>query len=368
MQRSSIEWTDFTANPIVYERKSDGKRVWACEKTSPGCKHCYAEALGKRYGKAAEFNAAEMAKLNVLVDEKQIRHILTATQIEKTPVEGGKVFIGDMTDIFGDWVPFALLDVVFAAFALRPKLTGQFLTKRPDRARAYLSDTATGTPGIDVCTRIAYAAETLGYDVTPRSVRERWPLPNVWIGTSCENQEQADARIPELLQTPASIRFISAEPLLGPLNISRWLKPTATAGRCVSIDGDWWHAPGSCDGCAPALDWVIPGGESGGGARQSRVDWIRSLVRQCRSAGRAVFVKQLGSVVIDRNDAGFLGETPTSWPDVIDQEDRIEHDLDGTRDGYQGAPVRIHLKSRKGGDPREWPRDLRVRQFPEAAA
>mgnify|MGYP000216823786 FL=1 len=118
----------------------------------------------------------------------------------------------------------------------------------------------------------------------------------------------------------------------------------------------------------PRLDWVIVGGESGHDARPCDVRWVRAVVQHCQMAGVPVFVKQLGSHVRDRNDAGFLGEDERSWPDVIDQEDRIEHDLDGTRDGYQGAPVRIHLKSQKGGDPSEWPEDLRVREFPAAVA
>jgi hypothetical protein len=113
-------------------------------------------------------------------------------------------------------------------------------------------------------------------------------------------------------------------------------------------------------GMARFLDWVIVGGESGAHARECNVAWIRSLVAQCRAAGVAVFVKQLGSNVIDRNDAGFLGDDrPTCWP-IGTEWNEIAGDT-----GYQGAPARIRVENRKGGDPAEWPEDLRVREFPD---
>ena len=107
----------------------------------------------------------------------------------------------------------------------------------------------------------------------------------------------------------------------------------------------------------PRIDWVIVGGESGKDARQFNVSWARAIVQQCAAAGVPVFVKQLGVYTVDVNDAGFEGDTPMSWP--MDTRTRDE-DVGG----YQGAPVRVFLK-RKGGDPAQWPADLRVRQFPE---
>jgi hypothetical protein len=173
-----------------------------------------------------------------------------------------------------------------------------------------------------------------------------WPLQNVWLGVSVENQHFADERIPLLLQTPAAVRFLSCEPLLEGLDLAK-------------------HRPG-----ANRL-WVIVGGESGAGARPCNVRWVRSIVRQCQQAGVPVFVKQLGGEIRDRNDAGFDGSGPNdidgrcSWPEI--DPDDIDEDLDGFRDGYQGAEVRVHLRDRKGGDPSEWPADLRVRQFPGVA-
>lgn len=110
-----------------------------------------------------------------------------------------------------------------------------------------------------------------------------------------------------------------------------------------------------------SIDWVIVGGESGPGARPFDVQWARDIVVQCKAASVPVFFKQMGSNVRDHNDTGFDGDEPESWPMSTGW---IEHDLDGTRDGYQGAPVRIHLLDRKGGDMSEWPEDLRVREFP----
>ena len=134
-----------------------------------------------------------------------------------------------------------------------------------------------------------------------------WPLPNIWLGVSAEDQSTADERIPVLLDTPATIRFVSAEPLLGPIDLERY----------------------------PSLDWVIAGGESGHGARPCNTAWIQSIIEQCRAAGTAVFVKQLGSA--------------PAYP----------REANGGRVGHY-----VGLHDRKGGDPAEWPDDLRVREWP----
>ena len=186
----------------------------------------------------------------------------------------------------------------------------------------------------------------------------RWPLPNVWLGVSVENQRFADERIPLLLETPAAVRFISAEPLLGPIDV-RWR--SADGGGFVQ----YLPAPGPPDppnvkNRRPYLNWVITGGESGPKARPCRVEWIADIVRQCQASHVPVFVKQLGSNVEDRNDAGFEGDPGDRWT----PETRYE---ELTSEGWQGDPVRIRLRDRKGGDPQEWPEDLRVRDFPRAA-
>ena len=121
-----------------------------------------------------------------------------------------------------------------------------------------------------------------------------------------------------------------------------------------------WMGPHYIRHGAPGIDWVIVGGESGPGARPCEIAWVRAIVKQCAAAGVPCFVKQLGATVVDRNDAGFDGDTPQSWP-----MDTAWSELDS---GYQGAPVRVLLDDRKGGEPHEWPEDLRVREMPEVKA
>lgn len=162
-----------------------------------------------------------------------------------------------------------------------------------------------------------------------------WPR-HVWIGASAGTRVEFDRNVRHLREIAPKVRFLSLEPLLEDLG---------------QID-------------LAGIHWVIVGGESGG-KNKARACWVpsvRSIVRQCNRQKVPVFVKQLGSNVQDRNDAGFDGCEPDSWPDM-DPFD-IEHDLDGTLDGYQGAPVRVHLKDKKGGDMSEWPSDLRVREMP----
>lgn len=134
MNKTKIERTNFTANPLKY-RTADGKVVWGCVHASEGCRHCYSEALAHRYGRGGPFTAATMAGLTPFMDEKELRSMLTYK-----PAAGKMCFVGDMTDIFGEWVPFELLDKLFAVFALRPDVIWQILTKHPERMREYTAD------------------------------------------------------------------------------------------------------------------------------------------------------------------------------------------------------------------------------------
>lgn len=169
-----------------------------------------------------------------------------------------------------------------------------------------------------------------------------WPLPNVWLGVSVENQHFADERIPLLLQTPAAVRFVSAEPLLAPIDF------TLRGANIPEWDEDWhynvlsgeeWAGPRDDNSeLSQHLDWLIVGGESGPKARPTDLAWIRSIVQQCRDASVPCFVKQLGA-------------NPVVTEDTCSLERAIR----------EGGYV---LRSRKGGDMTEWPSDVRVRQFP----
>lgn len=326
MRRTSIEWTDFSANPLKYKR-ANGQSVWACVKTSPGCAHCYAEGIAARYERGGEFVPAQMAGLTPYLDPADLHKLLSAKTVDGHLVRGGKCFLGDMTDLFGEWVPDALLDELFAVMALRSDVTWQILTKRAERMRAYFADENT----VERIEEHLWARHT---DTTTNAM-PLGPLPNVWLGVSVENQHFADERIPLLLQTPAAVRFISAEPLLGPVDLSPWLGNTVgleaslAPGRGLRVDAFTVKRGG--------LDWVIVGGESGDHSRPFDLAWARSIAAQCQAARVPVFVKQLGSMPCAQSTAN---------PD---------HAL-------------VTLKSKKGGDPNEWPEDLRIRQFPAVPA
>lgn len=304
-QKTGIQWTDRSSNPLRY-RDAAGNDVWACVKKSAGCANCYAEATALRFGKGTGFTAANMRKLAPYVREKEMKELLSP---KKTPA-GSKVFVCDMTDLFGDWVPFELADRLFAAFALRPDVVFQVLTKRPDRMADYLTatdlderlyavvsgwldDGAKGLLGREWDRCHAVTEDATEDDPRPDAARWRLPLPNVWLGTSVENQAAADERIPHLLKVPARVRFLSCEPLLGPVTL-----PLLVGCRRCNHPGNVLPRDG-CPRCGgtgheSGLHWVIVGGESGAGARPMLPDWARSVRDQCQAAGVAFHFKQWG--------------------------------------------------------------------------
>lgn len=306
MQRTDIEWTDLSANPLKY-RRADGSTAWACVKVSPGCAHCYSEAIGKRFQRAETFSAANTDKLTPFMDPKELKEIITRKTCQGRPVDGSRCFVGDMTDLFGEWVPFELLDQLFAAMALRPGVIFQLLTKRIDRAAEYFREHATragwGRAAFQWTNRETVYHEGGGsiprhaYECDPTVSNCDWPLPNVWLGTSVENQQAADERIPHLLQCPAAVRFLSCEPLLGPVDlVGTWQRIATDAVMRQQV----CPPPKPCDREAASgslhhiLHWVIAGGESGPNARPSHPDWFRSLRDQCVAAGVPFFFKQWG--------------------------------------------------------------------------
>lgn len=255
MQRSSIEWTNFTSNPIKY-RYLDGTVVWACVHASPGCLHCYSEQIALRYRRGKLFNVANMKEVTPFLDEKELHSILTYK-----PAAGQMCFLGDMTDIFGEWVPDDVLNRLFSnCLELRTDVTFQILTKRAERMQKYLS------------WRWGEGR------IVPR---------NIWLGVSVENQEYADRRIPLLLQTPAAVHFVSYEPALGEINFQKWFWVGPEGGI------DFSYSP------SQLIDWLIIGGESGPGARPLNIRWVRDLVVQCSAAKVPLFVKQFGAVPME---------------------------------------------------------------------
>ena len=278
--RSAIEWTDATWNPIRARNLATGKVGWHCEHASEGCRNCYAETFNeKRLGTGLPFKPGHRGDVEIFLDEKT----LLAPLRWRRP---RRIFVGSMTDLFGAWVTDSMVDRIFAVMALCPQHTFQVLTKRPERMRAYLSASH------DVTRRMVRHLVEFGTPKQNAGLPAVWPLPNVWLGTSCENQATADARVPELLATPAAIRFVSAEPLLGPIDFRRWLLGEEDHG--VDISREVGARVGACVSWTPPLDQIIVGGESGPNARPMHPAWARSIRNQCAGAGAAFFLKQHG--------------------------------------------------------------------------
>ena len=323
--RTKIEWTDATWNPIRARRidRTGAEPVerigWHCEKVSAGCDNCYAQGINLRLGTKLPFKPGHLAPrgdVELFLDEK----MLLAPLRWKKP---RRIFVNSMTDSFGRFVTDDMLDRIFALMALSPHHTYQVLTKRPERLRAYMTATEdhdrhitideTGrsfrTPKVrhrvqsemcDLFPKVSPVALNAASDWQDAHFPEGdgflrcWPLPNVWLGTSIEDQTTANERIPHLLATPAAVRFVSAEPLLGPVDIAG---PRHGGQFCDVHCGIICNASGDeeCPKHAlPRLDWVIAGGESGPNARPMHPDWPRDLRDQCIAAGVAFHFKQWG--------------------------------------------------------------------------
>jgi protein gp37 len=316
--RTSIEWTDRSSNPLRFYHAETGKRGWFCVPVSAGCAGCYAGRRNVWIGNGLRFAAQNAHLVRVELDVEELR-----SWGRLKP--GTKVFAFDMTDLFLDLVSDALLDQIFAAMGAS-HATFQVLTKRPERMRAYVAD---------------------WYRRTQSPL-----LKNVWLGVSAEDQPWADVRIPLLLQTPAAVRFVSYEPALGPVEFAGrgWLGcfHAGYEGRDHETD----HSQ-----CAPTINQIIVGGESGPGARPFLVKWARDVRRQCLHTRCAFFMKQMGSLPLVT--AGRL----THW----DFRESFGGAA-GFAEYEPDASLWRWLLKKKGAKPEEWPKDLRVREFPKVAA
>jgi protein gp37 len=268
---SKIEWTDATWNPVT-----------GCTKVSPGCDHCYAETFAERWRGIPGHHF-----------EKGFDVTLRPERLDQ-PYRWRKprrVFVNSMSDLFHDAVPDLFIEEVFEVMEGCPQHTFQVLTKRHARMRSFVrarqkrkEDYALAfennpIPARRTCPAAAFARK-----------RADNPPANIWLGVSAEDQKWADIRIPALVDTPAAVRFVSAEPLLGPLNLTPWL---------------------------PRLSWMIAGGESGPGARPMDEDWVRAITWHCRAMAVPVFVKQMGSVLGRQMGAGSKGGDWDAWPEDL---------------------------------------------------
>lgn len=303
MSATSIEWTQRSWNPIV-----------GCTIVSPGCTNCYAMRMAARIDKmtlrshyagltqSSKGGPVWTGKLAWAQDD--IWHAPLRRQVPTT------YFVNSMGDLFHEDCPDELIDRVFAIMALAggrlragqiERLhTFQILTKRAERMRAYMAHVEREARWMNA---VADLFETHPWTMDGcypiMGQREPWlPLPNVWLGVSAEDQARADERIPLLLQTPAAVRFVSLEPLLGPITLWGDNGEGMVRGPGVKISGGVTpgtpdNPPEGYDDSQPWLDWVIVGGESGPNARLMQQWWARSLLDQCAAADVPFFMKQM---------------------------------------------------------------------------
>ncbi len=290
---SQIEWTDATWNPIRARNKATGAVGWFCIHHSEGCRNCYAEGFNARLGTKVAYKAQLQDQVEIYLDEELLLQPLQW----KRP---RKIFVGSMTDIAADFVPDEILDRMFAVMALTERHTYQVLTKRPDRLRAYFR----GIPEMPNEPAVRGAiiegeAQAIHHKLTGEDpslwLAVHMPLPNVWLGTSAEDQASLDKRAPEILAIPAAVHFLSAEPLLEGLRFlgvsadrqRYWNYLTGETGVMQQDGPDFDHGH--------RFSQVIVGGESGPKARPMHPHWAREILAQCELAPSAFFFKQWGT-------------------------------------------------------------------------
>ncbi len=271
---TKIEWSDYVWNPLA-----------GCARVSPGCDHCYAAVMARRLGFMAEADLAagrdpgQKRKYIGITNKNNAGRIMFNGRVNlddsaiDEPLRWKKprrVFVNSMSDLFHKDVPDDFILNVFRVMERTPQHTYQVLTKRPERMAEWVGQRYRNNPHIG-------------------------PASNIWLGTSVENQEQADARIPHLLATPAHVRFLSCEPLLGPVNLRSI--PIDERTRADVVAGAYIYTgaiSGSKHTSAARIQWVIVGGESGPGARPMHPDWAHWLRNQCSTEGVSFFFKQWG--------------------------------------------------------------------------
>lgn len=276
MGTTSIEWTNKSWNPIR-----------GCSRVSSGCERCYAEKQAHRFsGKGGAYEGLTRLTKHGPVWTGKIKLVPEVLDQPLRWKKPARIFVNSMSDLFHEDVPDEFIDRVFAviATAIHRKHAFQVLTKRPDRMLRYFQEPARRDLVYQAAYKFGYGAAMCGGTKAPI------PVPNVQLGVSCEDQKTAEERIPLLLQTPAAVRFVSLEPLLGAININPFVRWT---GKQSGLPQPLSNALEALKDL-PGIDWVIVGGESGPKARPCHPDWIRSLRDQCAAAGVPFFFKQWG--------------------------------------------------------------------------
>lgn len=303
---TAIEWT------WVPDGKGGTKRgeTWnpqvGCREVSPACEHCYAAGMAHR-GMSPQHRGLTVLRKTGVHWNGSISRVPELLLQPLSWREPRGIFVGSMTDTFyfdkrGPEV-YEWIASLFAVMAACPQHTFILLTKRPEDAKEWFRwldsqaralDKVWAVPGhsphIEICRR--QLIKRLPQDTRTKTIlrltsARPWPLPNVWLGVTAEDQQRANVRVPVLLDLPAAVRFVSYEPALGPVDWSEWISARFNADP-------YGLEPKNRFSRAPSLDWIIAGGESGPKARPSHVDWFRSTRDQCEAAGVPLFFKQHG--------------------------------------------------------------------------
>lgn len=309
--KSKIEWTDSTWNPIRARDNATGKIGWHCTHVSEGCRNCYAEGFNLRLGTGQAYKPAALKDIEVYLSEDAL-HEPIRWQRPRT------IFVCSMTDLFADFVTDAMLDKIFAIMALTPRHTYQLVTKRAARMRSYLQALADGERHVFGEARDLAGPTVALADLLPEDEDGQIrPLPNVWVAISAEDQDALDERLPHLQAAPVAHRFLSLEPLLAPL--SR-----------LNLDG---------------IDLVIVGGESGPNARPLHPDWVRWIRDVCALAGATFFFKQWGEwqpvcAMSDEDSDAVYRPAPKRDPDGA-RRCRVEQAV-------------LHADGSRHDDPADW--------------
>ncbi len=310
MGATKIEWAEHTWNPIR-----------GCSRVSPGCKNCYAEQMAARFSGVragadrgfGQHEEDEPSPFTGFAERKNgqahwtgkvelIPHMLEIPLKRKKPTV---YFVNSMSDLFHEKLPDEAIDQVFAAMALCPQHRFLILTKRAKRMWEWF-DNRDREDFISQQVEALNWVPGVAWNAKDTPLLEHWPLPNVWLGVSVENQQYADERIPELLRTPAAVRFVSYEAALGPADFHE----IDTGGRAYFDCLRGLPYVGAEEYEGKKIDWIIAGGESGPGARPAHPDWFRSVRDQCQAAGVPFFFKQWGEYLPDTD---WAARVVRSW-------------------------------------------------------
>jgi protein gp37 len=372
---TGISWTDATWNAVR-----------GCDDVSPGCVNCYAKGVAARFSGAdqpyvglAKFVDAEVGGKRRRIAKWSgagARFVPEMLELPLRWTRPRRIFVNSMSDLFHSNLSNEEIAAVFGVMAAAPRHIFQVLTKRPERMKAWFEWHAEqteidGEPWIPIlrealCHLPARLGDQLQEDGIARLPErdEPWPLPNIWLGVTAEDQQRANERIPLLLATPAAVRWVSVEPQIKHVCLSTWIAPVSVCGSChAEHEG---QVPDPCPSCGgslitvwgdgqlqrwrdgeradhlpeddgPPLHWVVQGGESGLDARPFDLAWMRDLRDQCARAGVAYFSKQLGARPYESVSAATVGM----------------------------GGIGLELNDKAGADPTEWPSEYVVQQFPE---